>query len=311
MYDWNDLRIFLAVARSGSALAAARELSLNQTTVTRRIDELEHALGAPLFLRGARGSAITPQGQALLFRAEAVESAAQALDGEASRLRRNFPGEIRVTAPEAIMSTFIGPLTLRFRLLHPDIRFDYLSAENRLDLTKKAADIAFRAGDGLDGDSLIQQALPPLFWTLYCSANYEGWHGKPVGLAALEGHRILSYSGPIAHFALMKTFMNHVRPADLAGTSNSVPNMAGMIRAGVGIGVLPCIVGDMNKDLSRCFPPPVDFGARWWIVTTPEAHELPSVSEFIAFAAQNLRRMRGALSGQLDQDAARKLIETL
>ncbi len=311
MYDWNDLRIFLAVARSGSALAAARELSLNQTTVTRRMDELEHALGAPLFLRGARGSAITPQGQALLCRAEAVESAALALDGAASRLRRNFSGAIRITAPEAIMSAFIGPLTLRFRVLHPDIRFDYLSAEHRLDLTKGAADIAFRAGDVLEGDTLIQQALPPIFWTLYCSANYEGRHGKPVGVEALEGHRILSYSGQMANFALLKTFMSHVRPADLAGTSNSVPNMAGMVRAGVGIGVLPCIVGDMSKDLSRCFPPPVDFGAPWWIVTSPEAHELPRVREFIAFAAQNLRRLRGAFSGQLDQDAARKLIETL
>ena len=311
MYDWNDLRIFLAVARGGSAMAAARELSLNQTTVTRRLDELEHALGAPLFLRGARGSAITPQGQALLCWAEAVESAAQALDGEASRLRRNFSGNIRITAPEAIMSAFIGPLTLHFRAQHPDIRFDYLSAEHRLDLTKGDADIAFRAGDGLDGDTLIQQVLPPLFWTLYCSANYAGRHGKPVGVAALEGHRILSYSGPIANFALMKTFMSQVRQADLAGTSNSVPNMAGMVRAGVGIGLLPCIVGDMNKDLSRCFPPPVDFGAQWWIVTTPEAHKLPSVREFIVFAAHNLRRMRGAFSGQLDQDAARKLIETL
>lgn len=311
MYDWNDLRIFLAVARSGSALAAARELNLNQTTVTRRMDELEHALGAPLFLRGARGSAITPQGQALLCRAEAVESAALTLDGEATRLRRNFSGEIRITAPEVIMSTFIGPLTLRFRVLHPDIRFDYLSAEHRLDLTKGDADIAFRAGDVLEGDTLIQQALPPILWTLYCSANYEGRHGKPVGLAALEGHHILSYSGQMANLALLKTFMSHVRPVDLAGTSNSVANMAGMVRAGVGVSVLPCIVGDMYKDLSRCFPPPVDFGTPWWIVTAPEAHELPSVREFIAFAAQSLRRLRGAISGQLDQDAARNLIETL
>ena len=67
----------------------------------------------------------------------------------------------------------------------------------------------------------------------------------------------------------------------------------------------------MNKDLSRCFAPPANFWTPWWIVTSPEAHELPSVREFIAFAAQNLRRMRGALSGQLDQDAVRKLIETL
>jgi DNA-binding transcriptional LysR family regulator len=85
MYDWNDLRIFLAIARSGSALAAGRELNLNQTTVTRRIDALEHALGAGLFVRGARGSGLTEQGRALMPHAEAVERAALELDHMAGR----------------------------------------------------------------------------------------------------------------------------------------------------------------------------------------------------------------------------------
>jgi DNA-binding transcriptional LysR family regulator len=311
MYDWNDLRIFLAIARTGSALAAARELGLNQTTVTRRIDALEHALGTPLFLRGARGSELTEQGEAIRPHAEAVERAALAVDGAAGRLRRDTGGAIRVTAPEAIMTLFVGPLTLRFREQYANVRFDYVSAENRLDLAQGDADVAFRAGGVLEGDTLVCQALPDIHWTAYCSAAFANRRGKPGDVSAMTGHSAIAYAGAIAAMPHLRTFMGLVRPEDVVGTSNSVPNMLGMIRASVGIGLLPCVVGDMQKDLLRCFPPPADMLTPWWIMASREANELSRVRDFMSFSADQLRRLRGALTGALEQDAARVLLETL
>jgi DNA-binding transcriptional LysR family regulator len=311
MYDWNDLRIFLAVARSGSALAAARELNLNQTTVTRRMDALEHALGTHLFLRGARGSALTEHGQALVPRAEAVEAAALMVDGEASRLRRDLSGEIRVTAPEAIMMLFVGPLTLRFRESHPGVRFDYISAEHRLDIAKGDADIAFRAGGVLEGDTLVCQALPDIAWTAYAAEGLARRRGVPCGWGEMTGYPIVGYAGSITTMQHLRQFHSKVRPEDLVGSSNNVPNMTGMIRAGVGFGILPCIVGDMQRDLVRCFPPPEGLSTPWWLVASREANELKRVREFMSFAADQLRRMRGALSGELDQAAARARLEGL
>lgn len=311
MFDWNDLRIFLAIARSGSALSAARELGLNQTTVTRRIDVLEHALGTSLFVRGARGSQLTEHGQALLPRAEAVEAAALRVDNEASRLRRDLSGEIRVTAPEAIMQLFVGPLTLRFRELHPEVRFDYISAEHRLDIAKGEADIAFRAGGVLEGDTLVCQALPDIAWTAYGSESFARRRGLPTAVTALAGFPTVGYAGSITTMQHLKAFMCHVRPEDLAGSSNNVPNMTGMIRAGVGIGVLPCMVGDMQPDLLRCFPSPAGLSTPWWIVSSREASELRRVREFMSFAADQVRQLRGALSGSLDQATARAMLETL
>lgn len=311
MLDWNDLRIFLAIARSGSALAAAKALNLNQTTLTRRMDELEHASGISLFLRGPRGCVLTQHGQALLLHAEAVERAALALEGEASRLKRDLGGEICVTAPEALMALFVGPLTLRFRGQQPDVRFNYVSAENRLDLAKGEADVAFRAGGVLGGDTLICQALPDIHWTAYCSTAYASRHSTPTGLDALAGHPIIGFAGPIAGMPHLQHFMGLVPPRDLVGTSNNVPNMTGMIRAAVGIGLLPCCAGDMQKDLVRCFQSPAAMMTPWWIVASREACELPRVRAFMAFAADQLRHVRGALNGTLDQAAARALIETL
>ena len=201
MFDWNDLRIFLAVARNGSALAAAQKLNLNQTTVSRRIDALEHALGICLFLRDTRGSTLTPQGSHLLLHAEAVESAARAFDGEAGRLRRDLSGEICVTAPEVIMAQFIGPLTQNFRTLHPEIRFAYLSAEHHLDLAKGEADVAFRAGSEIVGDTLVRVALPDVIWSAYCSERYRDKSGMPDRVADLRQHSIVTY-GSTAGFVV-------------------------------------------------------------------------------------------------------------
>lgn len=309
MYDWNDLRIFLAIARSGSALAAAKELNLNQTTVTRRIDALEHALGCCLFLRGARGSHLTEHGEALLPHAEAVERAGLVLDGEAGRLQRDLSGEIRITAPEVVMSLFVGPLTLGYRKLHPEIRFDYLSAENRLDLAKGEADVAFRAGDGLEGDTLIRQALPNFAWTAFCAAAYAARHGLPAGIEDLAGHPTIGIAGPMTHMAHVKYYMGLVRACDLVGTSNNVPNMTGMIRAGLGIGILPCCVGDTDPDLVRCFAPPALLRTpQWWTVVSPEAWALPRVRGFVGYAVEALRRLRPVLAGEVDQANARAMI---
>ena len=309
MFDWNDLRLFLAIARSGSALAAARDLNLNQSTLTRRMDVLEHGLGAALFVRGARGSDLTEFGQSLLPHAEAVERAALGLDGEAGRLLRDHAGEIRITAAEAVMAVFIGPLTLRYRLLHPDIRFDYLSAEHRLDLTKGEADVAFRAGGVLEGDTLISIALPDIFWTAYCSVGYAARQPLPSGLADMAGHPCIGFAGRIAGIPHVKAFMDIVQDADLVGTSNNVPNMTGMARAGLGIGLLPCFVGDMQPDLRRCYPPPPTMMTPWWVVVAPEAWALPRVRDFVGHAAKTLRGLRLALAGEIDQTGARAMLQ--
>ena len=311
MYDWNDIRIFLAIARTGSALAAARELQLNQTTVTRRIDALEHTLGATLFTRGARGSDLTELGKALMPHAQVMEHAALALDGEAGRLHRDQGGEIRVTAPEVIMSAFVGKLTSRFRVSHPNVRFAYLSAEHRLDLSLGEADVAFRAGGVLEGDTLVCQSLPEISWAIYASSAYAKCRELPCEISVLKGHAIIAYAGPIAQMPHLKSFTSQVRECDVVGSSNNVPNMAGMIRAGLGLGLLPCFVGDVKSDLIRCLVPSEGLVTPWWIVASREAANLRRVRDFMAFSADQLRPLRGALGGKLDQAATRAMIEGL
>lgn len=301
MLDWNDLRIFLAVARSGSALAAARDLNLNQTTVSRRIAALEHALGMTLFIRTARGSSLSTEAATVLAHAEVVESAVQRLEGEAERKRRGLSGEIRVTAPEVLMAQFVGPVTLRFREKHPEVRFDYISAEHRLDLSKGQADVAFRADGGVESDTVVRIPLPDVAWSFYAAESYARVHGLPQTADSLAAHRIVAYAGPIARLKVSEFLMAHISPGNIVATSNSVPNMAGMLRAGHGVGMLPCVIGDQSPGLLRCFDPPPGLVSHWVIMSSAEAHQLPHVRAFMAFAASAIKAERPLLSGQKPQ----------
>ena len=293
MYEWSDLRIFLAVAREGSTLAAARILNRNQTTVSRRIEALERALDFVLFTRTTRGFALTPQGRTLLQKIEAVEVAALDVEVDATRLTRDLSGSIRVTAADAMMTHVVSPIILNYRALHPEVRFEGLSAEHRVSLEKGEADIAFRATGGeLTGDTLISMRLPNITWGVYCSEAYVQRNGKPASMDDLKDHAIVAYGGQVAtlHFSIF--FMSYVRGEQVATTSNSIPNMAGAVRAGLGVGLLPQMVGFKAPELVLCFPSPVETDSAWWLLASPEAYRQPRIRSFMAFAAERIRQDR-------------------
>lgn len=290
MYEWSDLRVFLAVAREGSTLAASRLLNMNQTTVSRRMEALEHALGLVLFARSTRGFALTPQGQALLQKIETVEIAATDVEVDATRLTRDLSGSIRVSAPEAMMTHLISPIMLAYRMLHPEVRFENLSAEHRISLEKGEADIAFRATATLSGDTLISMRLPNIRWGVYCSEIYAEQNGQPQSMNDLKDHAIVAYSGLVSTLHFSIAFMSFVRGEQVATTSNSIPSMAGAVRAGLGVGLLPQMVGRATPGLVLCFPPPLETDSPWWLVASPVAYQQPRVRSFMAFAAERIRQ---------------------
>ena len=121
MLDWNDLRFFLAVAREGSTLAAARTLGTSQTTVARRVAALEHALGIQLFEKRQAGYALTPAGEELLGKAEAVQASADAFAEAASAGARDLSGKVHVTSEELYALSLISPLLRDLHEQHPEI----------------------------------------------------------------------------------------------------------------------------------------------------------------------------------------------
>lgn len=298
MFDWGDVRVFLAVARAGSTLQAAHGLGINQTTVSRRIQALEAALGLTLFVRRSTGYSLTSHGETLFESAERVEGSVQAFASDADRLRRLSGGVIRVTAPESMFAHLLAPIVRAYRRSHSEVRIEPVSSERYLDLERGEADIAFRSVKAPSEERLIAQRLPDMAWTLYCSADYAAEYGAPRDPEELCDHAVLVYDSALEQTRWGRWLAAHADPDRIAARSNSVTNMVGLIRASLGVGLLPCLEGD-TASLLRCIdPPPPDLAGAWWLLMTPEVHSVPAVRRFTDFTVAQLRRQRRFLAGE-------------
>src|SRR3954469_2165933 len=179
MLDWNDLRHFLAVARTGSTLAAGRSLRVSQTTAARRVAALEAELGLSLFERRPGGYRLTPAGEALVECAESVEASAQAFAEAAASQSREVSGTLRLTLEEIFAVTLLPPILRDLHEAHPGIRIELDTSEELRDLAAGAADVALRSVHQLVGNGLVGRRLATAGWAIYCSRDYAAAHGRP------------------------------------------------------------------------------------------------------------------------------------
>ncbi|WP_158284742.1 LysR family transcriptional regulator [Oricola cellulosilytica] len=287
MFDWNDMRIFLAVADEGSTLAASRKLAINQTTVSRRIRVLEHALGLTLFERDTRGYALTSQGSAMIGLAREMAAVAEKTVSRADHLGRASEGRIRVTAAHSSMAHWVLPLIAEFRKHNPDIHFETNAAEHYVSLEDGEADVAIRAADAIQGDTLIARKLPPVRWAIYCSKAYLAARGMPRSLDELASHPVLSYPEPMVEgVKLMKWLQQHMDSARIVSTVDSVVTMSASLRTEEAVGVLPCVEGDSLPDLVRCFNQE-ELTSGLWLVASRDAYQEPRVRKFLKFVGEN------------------------
>ncbi len=276
--DWGDARIFLAVAREGSTLAAARILGINQTTVARRIGVLEHALGVTLFDKTTRGACPTGAAKALLPAAEALEAAALSFEAQATEHSLKDAPPIRITAFDSAMAGNLGQIIAAFSEENPNVSFEFIAAERILDLVKGEADVAVRLSPAITDDRLIVTRLGDHAWTFYASKTYAANNPLPDKFSKdLRPHRVAL----LAHIPSKRSNVLRCATAD---------DLRMAIATGQGIGPLPTFEGDENPDLVRCFPPPHGTSLNAFLVTAPEAYKRPEIRKFTAFAAPILRR---------------------
>lgn len=290
MFDWNDLRYFLAVARGGSTLAAGRALRVSQTTVARRIAALEEALELALFDRRQAGYALTPAGETLLSHAEQVEASASAFSEEAAATARDSSGTVRITTEEILGMSLISPLLRELHDLHPEIMIELESSQVMRDLGAGEADIALRSSSKDQPAGLVGHMLCKDDWTLYCSRDYAARHGLPSSIEELKHHAIVGGGGGNLwrHYQLWlkqlgleeQVAMHHATPTGLLSA----------VRSGFGIAVLPAVVADADPDLIRCIPPREDHGRILWLLTHERVRRTPRVRAVMDFLADRLMK---------------------
>lgn len=282
--DWNDLKLFLAVARLGSIRAAAQELGVNQSTVNRRMDVLEHDLNLVLFDRSTRGFVLTGQGSAIAEAATPMQAQSDRVRVEAERLRRCLTGSLKITAPHSVGVAYVAPIIEAFRTRFPQVLVEYDGSERRFDIAAGEADIAFRYAYAAPDASLASDLVDEQPWGIFCSRSFAERHGKPACLEDLGRFPVVALGGTIGSTPQHEGFMRQVDPARISGVASSVPNMRNVLHSGLGVGVLPYLAAALEENLCLCFGPLPELTSRMWLVTTPEARREPRVAEFLKIA---------------------------
>lgn len=290
MLDWNDIRIFLVVAREGSTLAASGKLNINQTTVGRRMQALETALGLTLFERDTRGYSLTAQGRNMLEVAANMGEAAESVKTRATHLGRASSGKIRVTAAHSSMAHWMLPIISEYRKANPDVQFEVNSAESYISLENGEADVALRAADKISGDTLVARKLPPVRWGIYCSKSYLAAKGMPRSIEELREHAYLCFPDAMMKGIQAMSYVDqHLDRSKIVSTVDSVVSMAASLRTEEAVGALPCVEGDQLSELLMCFTDN-EMKSGLWLVASKEAYQEPRVREFMKFVGEKFPR---------------------
>jgi molybdate transport repressor ModE-like protein len=296
MFAWDDLKHFLAVARHGSTISAGKALGLSQSTVQRRLAELEQQLGRKIVTREAGGYRLTEEGQRLLPYAERIEAAVLDFERQATGATHDLKGTIRVTCPEPIVFRITqSRLIDRFHARHPELRVEFVTSDRYLDLTKGEADVALRSGD--TDEELVGRKIADSVWAVYASRDYIGRRGKPEAVQDLKHHPLIAFDESMSkHRASL--WLAEVAPgATISARNNSVLGLVYAVKSGLGVGPLPTALGDAEPDLVRVLGPIPELARSWRLLAHPDLRRTPRISAFFDFISEEREAMKSILTG--------------
>jgi DNA-binding transcriptional LysR family regulator len=297
MFDWDDLKHFLAVARYGSTTAAARATQVDQSTVQRRLTQLELRIGQALVERRASGYQLTAYGKLLLPHAQLVEKSMAALEAKIRSSARELNGVIRLTCPEPIVSRIIrSPLFERLAARHPGLSVEFVMSDHYIDLRKGEADVALRSGDTVDNE-LVGRKVADSLWAVYGGREYLARHGRPTSPADLAMHLWIGLDAGMANHRATQWLQQVAPAAKIVATSGSVLGMVHSAKANIGLAALPIALGNAEADLVKVLGPIAELTRSWRMLTTRQLRRTPRVSAFFQFMAGEIATLRPILTG--------------
>ena len=234
--NWDDLRLFLAVARAGSLLGAGKALRLDAATLGRRVARLEKTLGIALFVKSPQGYTLTEAGTRLMERAEAAEQAMRQATAGVEAPSNELRGQIRVGAPDGCANFLLPQVCARLVAENPGLDVQIVALPRVFNLSRREADMAIGVS-APTGGRLVVQKITDYQLHLAASEAYMTAHGPIKEVADLAGHRMVGYI-PDMIFDQELDYLADLGVGRVPMASNSVSVQVHMIRAGAGIGVV-------------------------------------------------------------------------
>jgi DNA-binding transcriptional LysR family regulator len=289
MFDWNDLRHLLAVAREGSTLAAAKALRVNQSTVHRHLAALEKDLGCKLVERHPTGYRLTELGRQLQVHAERMEEGAAALQRHIASSDKGMIGCIRMTCSTAVGHRLMkSGLLGRFNKRYPGLKIELIMTERLLSLSKGEADVAIRGGEPTD-ESLVGKKIADVAWGIYATRSYVERNGSPKSPEDLNGHSVIGFVDGIAEHKAARWLRSKAPRATICGESGNIPSVLLAVKSGAGLAPLPAPLGDSDGELVCVLGPIPELSYPMYLLTHRDLRRAPRVSAFFDFCLSELR----------------------
>lgn len=293
--NWDNLRIFLAVAREGSVRGAAGDLGVSHSTVSRRIDAFEQDLGVRLFERLPDGYVLTSFGEDMAQTTRRLEDAVNGLErrvlGQDARLR----GDLRVTMPDLLAAKLLMPDLVAFGERYPDINLEVAISYTPFDLRRREADVAIRITRE-PPETLVGRKVITYARATYASLAYLACHDPEH---APESVTWIGWDDRSRHprWVRESSFPN----ASVRGRLNNAMVQLAAAKAGMGLAMLPCFMGDTETDLRRVPPGRPEPAWDIWILTHEDLRATARVRAFMDFMAEAFLSHRDLLEGRLPQ----------
>jgi DNA-binding transcriptional LysR family regulator len=294
MLSWDDFRIVRAIAERRSLTGAAEALTVNHSTVFRRLGQIEERLGTALFVRGRAGYDPTPCGEEMVRLAERMAEDIVSFERTVTGRDLRPSGELRVTTNDTMVGYLLSDVFAAFRRAYPDIVLDVIVSNQSLNLSKRDADIAIRA-TAEPPETLIGRRIATIGWGIYGPVELAGRPFDPL----IDGRRFtwVGFGDNLAHIRAARWLAETVGEERIVYRINTVLGLGEAAAAGIGLALMPCFIGATLPGLVRLDAAMPDFGAALWLLTHPDLRQTARVRAFMDFAAAELGRRKGVLEG--------------
>lgn len=293
--SWDDFRVVKSIGETGSLASAAEVIGINQSTVFRRLAQIEDTLGVLLFERRRTGYVTTPVGSEVIALAQRLELDIVAVTSRLAGLDQEPAGDVRVASSDTLALHLLTPILRRFKALHPAIRIELVISNGSLNLARGETDIALRATNR-PPENLVGRKIAYIAWAPYGRA--VDYPDGPPDPADLYDRAWASYCGELATLAAVQHLDARASPTSICYRVNTVEGLTAAVRAGLGAGYMPCLVGDVLPGLTRLGPAVPELSDDLWLLTHPDLRKSRRVDSLLEYCARTLGRQRALIEGR-------------
>lgn len=292
---WDDLKLLLAIGRAGSLAGAARALKVNHSTVFRRLQSCETALGVRVFDRSDGGYRATAEGEQILAHAEAMDAQVQALERTVAGKDFRLAGTIRITAAANLVSAYVAPLLPLFHAQYPDIRVELLAGDRAYDLTRREADLALRATNS-PPPYLVGRRVCTLPWWVFAASAPGVGAQLPTTMSELADFPLIGPEASLLRLPEFTWMQANFPESSFVARASDLDSIAALTRTGLGLSILP--IDQRQPGLQALFPVDPEFSEGLWLLLHPDLRKLQRLTAFSDFLIEHLRKDARLTVGQ-------------